>query len=59
MQVHPVVQTEITSKMEDILENVILGPIGSKVTHTHTHTHTFLKENYIYDLERDRKDCPI
>lgn len=57
MQVHPVVQTEITSKMEDILENVILGPIGSKVTHTHTHT--FLKENYIYDLERDRKDCPI
>ena len=41
MQVHPVVQNEITSKMEDILENVILGPIGSKVTHTHTHT--FLK----------------
>ena len=40
MQVHPVVQTEITSKMEDILENVILGPIGSKVTHTHnTNTH--------------------
>ena len=30
--------------MEDILENVILGPVGSKVTHTH------IFENKIVDI---------